>query len=138
MYHQNNAEFLSKIQFITLIPSTISLEKSSISTAIKDDSWIRIDDNYQYVVSHVEHMGINQRWMVVYSNAANNRAVKSIARQVERAHTQCKKALYHLQAQRFACQTDAQRELDKLTKKLKYHNVITTQLSEYKVYEGKE
>lgn len=55
--------------------------------------------------------------MVIYSKAANSRAQKSIIRQVERAHTGIKKDLFHLQAQRFACQTDAQRALDKLAKK---------------------
>lgn len=82
-------------------------------------------------------MGIKQRWMVVYSNAANNRAKKSIIRQVERARVSVKKDLFHLQAQRFACQTDAQRALDKLTKKMKYHQIAEQRLVEHKVYEGK-
>jgi len=137
LYHKSNAEFLADIQFITLVPSTISLEKSSISAAITANQWINIDDNYQYVIDEVEHMDIKQRWMVVYSNAANSRAQKSIIRQVERAHTGIKKDLFHLQAQRFACQTDAQRALDKLTKKMKYHQITAQQYIEHKVYDGK-
>jgi transposase len=137
LYHKKNAEFLAKIGFLTLIPSTISLEKSSITNAIKTNQWTEIDDNYQYVINEVEHMGIKQRWMVVYSNAANNRAKKSIIRQVERARVSVKKDLFHLQAQRFACQTDAQRALDKLTKKMKYHQIAEQRLVEHKVYEGK-
>ena len=124
-----NAEFLAKIGFLTLVPSTISLEKTSISNAINANQWTVIDDNYQYVVNDVEHMGIKQRWMVTYSNAANHRAKKSIVRQVERAKFGIKKELFHLQAQRFACQTDAQRALEKITKKMKYH-----QLAEQKLY----
>lgn len=137
LYHKNNAEFLAQIGFLTLIPSTISLEKSSISSAINTNQWIKIDDNYQYVINEVEHMEIKQRWMVIYSNAANHRAKKSIVRQVERARVAVKKDLFHLQAQRFACQTDAQRAIDKLTKKMKYHQIAEQQLVEYKVYEGK-
>ena len=45
LYHKSNAEFLAQIQFLTLVPSTISLEKSSISTAIATNQWINIDDN---------------------------------------------------------------------------------------------
>ena len=137
LYHKNNAEFLAQIGFLTLIPSTISLEKSSISSAINTNQWIKIDDNYQYVINEVDHMEIKQRWMVIYSNAANHRAKKSIVRQVERARVAVKKDLFHLQAQRFACQTDAQRAIDKLTKKMKYHQIAEQQLVEYKVYEGK-
>ena len=137
LYHKSNAEFLTKIQFLTLVPSTISLEKSSISTAIAANQWVNIDDNYQYVVEEIEHMGIKQRWMIIYSKAANSRAQKSIVRQVERAHTGIKKDLFHLQAQRFACQTDAQRALDKLAKKMKHHQIATPQFIKHKVYEGK-
>ncbi|MBE0357738.1 IS1634 family transposase [Pseudoalteromonas aliena] len=137
LYHKSNAEFLTKIQFLTLVPSTISLEKSSISTAIAANQWVNIDDNYQYVIEEVDHMGIEQRWMIIYSKAANSRAQKSIVRQVERAHTGIKKDLFHLQAQRFACQTDAQRALDKLAKKMKHHQIATQQFIKHKVYEGK-
>ena len=137
LYHKKNAEFLAKIKFLTLIPSTISLEKSSISSAINANQWIKIDDNYQYVINEVEHMGIKQRWMVIYSNAANHRAQKSIVRQVELARVTVKKELFHLQAQRFACQTDAQRAIDKLTKKMKYHKIAEQKFVEHKVYEGK-
>ncbi|WP_191321711.1 hypothetical protein [Colwellia sp. C1TZA3] len=42
-----------------------------------------------------------------------------------------------MQAQRFACQTDAQRALDKLAKKMKHHQIATRQFIEHKVYEGK-
>ena len=75
-------------------------------------------------------MGIKQRWMVIYSNADNHRAKKSIVRQVERARVAVKKDLFHLQAQRFACQTDAQRALNKLTKKMKHHQIAEQQLVE--------
>ncbi len=34
LYHKANAEFLSQVKFLTLIPSTIALEKELIATAI--------------------------------------------------------------------------------------------------------
>ncbi len=137
LYHEKNAEFLTKIKFLTLVPSTISLEKSLVSNAINANQWTEIDDNYQYVVNDVEHMEIKQRWVVIYSNAANYRAKKSIVRQVERAKLRIDKELFHLQAQRFACQTDAQRALDKITKKMKYHQLAGKNVIEQKIYEGK-
>ncbi|RLV57637.1 IS1634 family transposase, partial [Parashewanella curva] len=57
--------------------------------------------------------------------------------QVERTKLSIKKELFHLQAQRFACQTDAQRALDKITKKMKYHQLAEKSVIEHKVYEGK-
>ena len=48
-------------------------------------------------------MDIKQRWIVIYSSAANHRATKTITRQAERAKEKIQKELFHLQAQRFAC-----------------------------------
>lgn len=137
LYHKANAEFLSQVKFLTLIPSTIALEKSLITTAIIENKWQRIDDNYQYQVNDVEHMDIKQRWIVFYSKAANHRAEKTITRQVERAKDKAKKELFHLQAQRFACKTDAERSVNKISKKLKYHQINDIQYIEHKVYHSK-
>ncbi len=137
LYHKANAEFLSQVKFLTLVPSTIALEKSLITSAITQDKWQRIDDNYQYKVNDVEHMDIKQRWIVFYSKAANHRVEKTIIRQVERAKDKGEKELFHLQAQRFACKTDAEHSVNKISKKLKYHQLSGTQYIEHKVYHGK-
>jgi len=86
----------------------ISLEKELIAKAIADEQWVKIDDNYQYVVN-----------------------------EVERAKDKVEKELFHLQAQRFACKTDAQRALDKICKKLKYHQISDKEYKEHKVFDGK-
>ncbi len=125
------------MKFITLVPSTIKLEKELISKKLKENEWKVIDDNYQYSVEAVEHMEIKQRWVVVHSKAARGRAEKTVAKQVERAKVQLDKSLYHLQAQRFACETDAQQALESVSKKLKYHCITDIKLTEHKVYEGK-
>jgi transposase len=126
------------VKFLTLIPSTIALEKNLIAKAITEQQWQRIDDNYQYRVNEILHMDIKQRWVVIYSTAANSRATKTITRQVERAKDKAEKELFHLQAQRFACKIDAQRYINKVSKKLKYHQISTTQYIKHKVYEGKD
>jgi transposase len=61
-------------------------------------------------------MDIKQRWIVFYSTAANHRAEKTIIRHVERAKDKGEKELFHLQAQRFACKTDAERSVNKIGK----------------------
>ncbi len=137
LYHKANAEFLSQVKFLTLIPSTITLEKDLITAAIEGQQWQTIDDNYQYTVNEISHMDIKQRWIVIYSTAANHRAAKTITRQVERAKEKAEKELFHLQAQRFACKTDAQRYIDKVSKRLKYHQVSTSEHIAHKVYAGK-
>jgi hypothetical protein len=48
-------------------------------------------------------MDIKQRWIVVNSKAAGERATKTMGRQTDRAKEKLDKDLFHLQAQRFAC-----------------------------------
>jgi transposase len=82
-------------------------------------------------------MNIKQRWIVIYSNAASHRAIKTITRQVERAKDKTQNELFHLQAQRFSCKTDAQCSINKIRKKLKYHQISDTLFIEHKVYHSK-
>lgn len=137
LYHQDNAEFLSQLTFITLIPSTIKLEKILISEALSAQQWTSIDDNYQYRVNEVEHMDIKQRWIVVNSKAAGERATKTMIKQTDRAKEKLEKDLFHLQAQRFACKEDALKALVALSKRQKYHQLTELDCIAHKVYEGK-
>ena len=137
LYHQENAEFLSQVNFITLVPSTIKLEKEKIKQSISDGNWTTIDDNYRYTAYQVNHMDISQRWLVMYSQAANARAKETIVKQIKKAQLKLEKDLYHLQAQRFACETDANKALDKLDKKLKYHRLNDKKSIAHVKYKGK-
>jgi len=137
LYHQENSPFLSQINFITLVPSTNKQERLQISLAIEEDNWVKIDDNYRYHAYQLKHMDISQRWIVVYSNAARDRAENTINKQVNRAKDKLEKDLFHLQAQRFACETDANKALDKLIKKLKYHKIVDRQCIAHQKYKGK-
>jgi transposase len=82
-------------------------------------------------------MGISQRWLVIYSQAAKDRSQKTINKQVKRAKDKLEKDLFHLQAQRFACETDANKALDKWAKKLKYHQIADRKCIAHQKYKGK-
>lgn len=137
LYHQSNAEFLSQIQFITLIPSTIKAERECIRKALESGQWTEIDENYKYHMFNLEHFGIKQRWQVVYSQAAHERAQKTLNKQVAKEQQALKKALFHLQAQRFACETDASKALRELAKTPKYHKLNAEESIAHNQYEGK-
>ncbi len=82
-------------------------------------------------------MDIKQRWIVVNSKAAGERATKTIGRQTDRAKEKLDKDLFHLQAQRFICKEDALKALVALSKRQKYHQLTTLDCIAHKVYEGK-
>ena len=82
-------------------------------------------------------MGIKQRWIVVNSKAAGERATKTMGRQTDRAKEKLDKDLFHLQAQRFMCKEDALKSLAALSKRQKYHQLTELDCIAHKVYEGK-
>ena len=53
LYHKANAEFLSQVKFLTLIPSTIALEKDLITTAIAEQEWQKI---IKLIGGHAMHL----------------------------------------------------------------------------------
>jgi len=56
---------------------------------------------------------------------------------VKKSQIQLEKALFHLQAQRFACEADTQKALDKLAKKQKFHRIIKPVYKSKTVHKGK-
>ena len=82
-------------------------------------------------------MNIRQRWIVVNSKAAGERATKTIGRQTYRAKKKLDKDLFHLQAQRFICKEDALKVLAALSKRQKHHQLTEIDCIAHKVYEGR-
>jgi transposase len=121
LYTQANIKALAPRFFITRVPSTIKEEHESIAKAIKQNSWTVIDDKNKMRVFHVTHYDVPQRWVVVYSQQANERAKKTVTKVCSRQEEQLKKELFHLQKQCFACEKDARAMLAKATKKYAYH-----------------
>jgi transposase len=78
-----------------------------------------------------------QRWLVVSSQAAMERAEHSINKAQQREYEAIKKQLFHLQAKRFATSATAQAALAALAKAWRYHQVDTLEVIAHKRYAGK-
>ena len=81
LYTKSNLEEnLKNIPFITRVPATIKLEQEVISEALisPENSWSRLDDNNKYQATNVNHYGLSQRWIVVFSLSMHERSKKKI------------------------------------------------------------
>ena len=92
---------------------------------------------FRYHCFKVRHYEIDQRWLVVFSQAALQRAQRTVQRAVTKEREQISKAAFHLQAQRFESKSQAHQALEKLERKWQYHRLTKTTLSEYKHYRQK-
>ena len=137
LYTQKNASNLACLPFVTRIPETLKVVGQVIDQAFDLDAWQMLDEANEYQRLDLGHYGIDQRWLVVYSKEAEQRAQKAIAKATDKEQEKVKKQLFHLQAQRFESEQAAEKALHKIGKKLTYHQVDRTKLTQYVQYAKK-
>lgn len=134
LYTEENAINLKKLGFITRIPGTLKLVSQVIMQALRWDTWHRLDATTRYQGIELCHYGMAQRWLVVSSQAARERAEAALTKACQRESEAIEKQLFHLQAQRFETPERAKAALATLEKRWKYHQVGTYNLIEHKHY----
>lgn len=137
LYSKDNAAQLKPLGFITRIPDTLTLVSQVIRQALREDTWQALDDTTRYHRLALCHYGMAQRWFVICSEAATQRAEKSVSKAQKHEFEAIDKQLFHLQARRFESQQSAQAALAVRAASWRYHHVASTELSEHKRYVGK-
>jgi transposase len=137
LYHEDNAAHLSQFGFITRIPNTLKLVVQVIQQALTGDTWQRLDETTGYQRIELCHYGMAQRWLVVSSQAALERAEAAVSKACQRESAAIDKQLFHLQAKRFETPEAAQAELATREKAWTYHQVEAYRLIEHQHYAGK-
>jgi len=71
----------------------------------------------------VYYKGIQQRWLVVFSQQAYDRGMKSLERKIEKEYDESNKKARQLNKEIFMCEKDAKKALKPLNKRLLYHSI---------------
>ena len=137
LYCETNAAHLTQLGFITRIPATLNLVSQVIGQALQGDTWQPFDDHTRYQSLALCHYGMGQRWLVVFSQAALERAEATLNTAKQREDEAINKQLFHLQAQRFGTPEAAHDALAALARRWRYHQVASSHLTEHKRYAGK-
>jgi transposase len=137
LYHKENAANLKALPFITRIPNSLKVVSQVMRQALALDTWHEIDAQKRYQCLELSHFGIEQRWLVVHSEAAAWRAESSIRKAQQREYGALEKDLFHLQARRFDTPAAAHAALASVAKTWKYHQVDASELIEHKRYATK-
>jgi len=123
LYTQKNASFLAQLPFLTRIPESLQVVQQLIQQAWAWNQWEQGDENYRYQRVELCHYGMAQRWVVIFSQAAWQRAEGTVARAQRHEQDAIQKQLYHLQAQRFPSEEEARARLHQVAAKWTYHQV---------------
>jgi transposase len=137
LYNEENATRLNQLGFLTRMPGMLKLVSHVITQALQEDTWQRLDDTTRYQRLELCHYGMAQRWLVVTSQAAFERAASTVTKACPREAEAIAKQLFHLQAQRFETPEAAQAALAAREKSWQYPQVAHTTLMAHKRYTGK-
>jgi transposase len=137
LYTEDNAANLQGLSFITRMAKTIGLVSHVIEQALTWDTWHACDDITRYQSVQLCHYDIAQRWLVVYSQAALERAEATVNKAKQRDYAAIEKQLFHLQAKRFSTPEAAQDALATLAKGWQYHQLDSSNLIAHQRYARK-
>ena len=76
--HEDHASSLKGIGCITRMPNTRGVVAQVLRQALEWDTWQPVDDNLRYQSLELCHDGMAQRWLVVSSQAALERAAATL------------------------------------------------------------
>jgi transposase len=108
------------IKWLMRVPETLAQAKKLVKETSTDEMHA-LEPGYQGKEVACEYAGITQRWLVVFSSAAQSRELKTLAKaeakELEKAHKDWRK----LAGLTFNCQADAEKALEQFNRKWKYH-----------------
>ncbi|HHF0526712.1 TPA: IS1634 family transposase, partial [Legionella anisa] len=114
---------LDKVFWITRVPAQLKEAKALLSRPSHALIWEEFDANYRGSIQEITLYGIPQRWILIESQHALQRELKTFQRQLDKKADELIKALWHLGNQVFQCPDDAKQAVRSLVKSLKYHQI---------------
>jgi transposase len=121
MYSADNVARLNAagVRWISRVPDTS--KEARVALEVAEDAWSQEGPLFWAPVAQTPE---GERWVVVRTTQGEERARATLARKAEQTQAQWAKALWHLGAQRFACEPDAQAALAQhLTKRPEWLHV---------------
>jgi transposase len=134
LYSEENIKSLSQVKWITRVPGTLNevmdLCKSTTleqmqESALKGYRYLEVENNYG---------GVEQRWLVVFSEASHKRELATFQKDLAKKRVVAEKALKQLSQQEFPTKKAAKAAVAALEKQWKFHQaqVVVEKVFHYK------
>ncbi len=105
------------LRWIMSVPSTVGEARRRLEEV--DPEELRpLAEGYRYTTFLMTYAGVKQRWLVIYSETARERAAKAVDKQLLKQGDKERKAFDELCRQTFHCPEDARRALTAFREKL--------------------
>ena len=118
-YTKENLENSGEFRWVTRVPETLKEVKAHYQKL--DERKMRpLTDGYKYLPVFSDYGGIEQRWLIIHSEQAYLRELKTFEKNLEKERDRTAKALKHLRNEAYACEADAEKAAQQFTKQLRH------------------
>ena len=96
------------LRWVMSVPATVGEAKRRLEEVVDAFEELRpLAEGYRYGAFSTTYAGVEQRWLVIYSEAARERAAKRVDKELLKQGEQERKAFDELRRERFHCPEDA-------------------------------
>lgn len=122
--------------WVTRVPESIKEAKNLVEKLDEEIAWVEGGEGYKTSEYNSFYGGIEQRWLLVFSEEAYKREKNTLEKKLKREEEELKQALWHFEKKKFHCEQDARKALEEVKKGYKLH-VIKEQLMLVDKYSGR-
>lgn len=130
LYTETNIKLMSDLRWLCRVPLSIKSAQSLISTLPESEFVASTLTGYKFRETTATYAGVEQRWLVVQSEARRESDLRKLSQKIELAQAKALKELKQLSPDKFACVADAIKALTKLSKTFKYHQIESSKVTE--------
>jgi transposase len=123
------------LRWVMSVPATVG-EAKRLLEGVEPEDLQPLGEGYRYTALSASYAGVDQRWLVIYSEAARSRAAKGVDKQLLRQGDKERKAFDELRRKDFHCPQDGWRALAAFQKKLRVLEVHGADLTERRHYKS--
>ena len=119
-YTEDTLKEAKDIFWVMRVPETLAQAKQLVKETPFDEM-VELEPGYWGKEVPREYAGIQQRWLAVFSQAAQSRELKTLKKAQTKELEKAQKEWRKLEGQTFNCQEDAEKALVQFIQKWKYH-----------------
>ena len=128
LYTAENLGLMTNLKWLSRVPAKIKQAKGLISRLRSEDFTTSTIEGYSFSEQTSNYSGIEQRWLVVESEARRQSDIKRLDKKIQQGKKEASQKLRQLSTQEFACKPDAIAAANQLSQGLKYHQITKIEL----------
>jgi transposase len=119
-YTEDTLKEAKDLFWVMRVPEILAQAKQLVKETPFDEM-VELEPGYWGKEVPREYAGIQQRWLVVFSQAAQSRELKTLKKAQTKELEKAQKEWRKLEGQTFNCQEDGEKALEQFNQKWKYH-----------------